>query len=342
MIRAKIIIVTIIVVGLSILNLMFARKVGNMPEVSKFEELFIYKNYVYAIDYQVHVDIYSLNPFRYIKQASRYGSGPGETIIFPCMVIYPDHFCLYRLGKCMFFTHNGDYIKEFRISKPQLYLFAPIGENYLTHSITQDQTNAYHELSICSYTEKEGIQHKKVVYIYTSPHKKKKNNKIPYSPYGECRKYAIKGDRIFVPDSTRGMFAEIYDFNGNRISRIQLDYEKIKVPEDNKKKVKEDLESIAAFKATDDYYFLDFPEYYPPFQYATLDNGKVYFVTFYKKGQMREIYIADWKGKFIKRAYVSSLIDLENMRCVIADNKFYYVYENEETEEWELHAEDIK
>jgi len=138
------------------------------------------------------------------------------------------------------------------------------------------------------------------------------------------------------------MFAEIYDFNGNRLSQIRLNYEKIRVPEENKKKLKDLLEGIAAYRASEDMYYLDFPEYYPAFQYAALDNGKVYFLTFYKKDQMREIIITDWKGKFIKRSYVPALNDIEIVKCAISDNKFYYLFENEETEEWELHVEDIK
>jgi len=242
----------------------------------------------------------------------------------------------------MYFSLNGDYIKENRIPNPNLYLFAPLGENFLSHKITNDQASSCYELSICTYSEKEGIRHKKVVYIYSFPHPSKKNNKSPYCPFGDFVKYSICGDRIFIPDSTRGMFAEIYDFNGNRLSQIRLNYEKIRVPEENKKKLKEKLEAIPAYRASEDMYYLDFPEYYPAFQYAALDNGKVYFLTFYKKGQMREIIITDWKGKFIKRSYVPALNDIEIVKCAISDNKFYYLFENEETEEWELHVEDIK
>jgi len=340
--KAKVIILTIILLAMIIVNPLPARKVGNMPEVSNFSELYIFKNKVYAIDTKIHVDIYELNPFRYIKQASKYGAGPGECPVMPSMVIYPDYFYLFRYGRCMYFSLNGDYIKEYRIPKPNLHLFAPLGKNFLSHKITDDQTASYHELSICTYTEKEGIRHKKVAYIYVSPHRKQKNNRYMYCPFGDFFKYSIVGDKIFIPDSTRGMFAEIYDFNGNRFSQIRLNYEKLTVPEENKKKLKEKLEAIPAFSAMKDRYYLDFLEYYPAFQYAALDKGKVYFLTFYKKGQMREIIIADWKGKFIKRSYVTVLNDTEIIKCAISDNKFYYLFENEESEEWELHVEDIK
>jgi len=320
----------------------YAKKLGNMPEVSNMSIFYVYKNRAFAVDAKVHVDVYSLKPFRFIKQASNYGGGPGENFIPPSIMVYPDSLYMYRLGKCMFFSHDGDYIKEYRIPKPNLYNFAPLGDNFLTHNITNDKTVSNHELSICTYSEKEGIKHKKIVYMYVINFPKKKGIKNSFSPYGRFIRYSIVDDKIFIPDSTRGMFAEIYDFNGNRLSQINLDYEKIKVSEENKKNIKEILESIPLYNQTEDMYYLDIPEYYPPYQYATQDNGKVYFLTYYKKGQMREIIIADWKGKFIKQSYVPCLIKMEIVSCAISDNKFYYIYENEETEEWELHAEDIK
>jgi len=332
----------IILLAMAMVNPLLARKLGNMPEVSNISTFYVYKNKAYAIDLKIHVDIYELNPFRYIKQASKYGAGPGECPVMPAIAIYPDYFYLFRYGRCMYFSLNGDYIKEYRIPNPSLYLFAPLGENFLSHNIKNDRDASIHELSICTYTEKEGIHHKKVVYVTVFPNRKQKNNKYAIDAYVGFYRYSITENKIFIPDSTRGMFAEIYDFNGNRLSQIRLNYEKIRVPEENKKKLKEKLESIPAYKAIVDRYYLDFPEYYPPFQYAALDNRKVYFLTFYKKGQMREIIIMDWKGKFIKRAYVPSIIQLEIVSCAISDNKFYYLFENEETEEWELHVEDIK
>jgi len=340
--KSKLIGLVILLLSWAAVTPLSARKLGNMPELSHYSTFYVYKNRLFAMDPQVHVDIYSLKPFRYIKQASRKGAGPGESIRSPSIMIYPDYLYLYRLGKCMFFSHDGDYIKEYRIPKPHLHHFAPLGDNFFTHNITNDKTASNHELSICTYSKKEGIKHKKIVYIYVFPIQKKKDNKIPYSPFKKFVRYSIVEDKIFIPDPDRGMFAEIYDFNGNRLSRINLDYEKIKISEENKKKIKDILESIQAYRDTVDMYYLDMPDYYPSYQYATLDNGKVYFLTYYKKGQMREIIIADWKGKFIKRSYVPALTDIEVVSCAISNNKFYYIYENEETEEWELHAEDIK
>jgi len=332
----------IILGGVAIMVPLLAKKLGNLPEVSNFASIHVYNNRLYVLDHKVHIDLYSLKPFRYIKQVSRYGVGPGECPTVPRITFYPDHFYLYRNGKCMFFSHNGEYIKEFRIPNPNLNLFAPLGENFITEQSSYNKTFTNFDLSICTYKEKEKIKHKKVVSIFNLPNKREENKKYGYRPFAEGFDYYIFEDKIFIADSTRGIFAEIYDSEGNRISQIRLAYEKRKVPEENKKRLRDLIESNQNWKAYDNIYFLDIPEYYPAYHKFFIGKGKLYFLMYVMEDSNREIIVTDWKGKLLKRSYVKTLIPTEGILCEIENDKFYYIFDNEESEEWELHVEDIK
>jgi len=332
----------IILGGVAIMVPLLAKKLGNLPEVSNFASIHVYNNRLFVLDHKVHIDLYSLKPFRYIKQVSRYGSGPSETPGLPQVIVYPDYLYLYRYGKCIFFTHDGDYIKEFRIPRPKFSIFAPIGKNFLYENKNRADRSVNYDLSICSYSEKQGIKHKKVAFVFNLPNLRTINTKVELMAFSEYRKYLIFDDKIFFADSTRGMFAEIYDSEGNRINQIRLNYEKIKITEENKKRVRETYESNANWKAYENIYFLEFPEYYPAFQNLSVDRGKLYFLTYYMQDKKRELIITDWQGKLLKRAYIPVLVPQEHIIYAISNDKFYYIFDNEESEEGELHVEDIK
>jgi len=340
--KVLIIMSTIILLAMIIVNPLPAKKLGVLPEVSKIGGIYIYQKKVYFLDEKVHVDLYALNPFRYIKQISRFGAGPGECPNIPVVFLYPDYLYLYKNGKCMFFSLNGDYIREFKIPNPTLTFFAPVGKNFLTFKSTRNETSYIDDISICSYSEKDGIKHKKVVYVNLYPRKGQRDNRFELNPFIAKWYFEIFDDKVFIADAKRGLFAEIFDFNGNRISQIKLNVQRLKIPEESKKKYLNEIENTQFWQTYKNIYYVDFPEYYPDFYKFSVDKGKLYFLTYSKKGNKREIIVTDWKGKFIKRAFVTVLNPMDHFHCTIKDNKFYYLFENEESEEWELHVEDIK
>jgi len=332
----------IILGGVAIMVPLLAKKLGNLPEVYRSSSIFVYNNQLYVLDYKNHIDLYSLKPFRYIKQVSRYGSGPGETPGIPQVIIYPDYLYLYRYGKCMFFSLNGDYLKEFRVPNPNLILFAPIGKNFIVEKSIMAAKSHDLDLSICSYKEKEGIKHKKVVYVLNVPDLRTINKKVELMAFSDYWRYIIFDNKVFLADSTRGIFAEIYDSEGNRINQIRLNNEKLIIPEERKEALKKEYDSNPENKAYENIYFLGFPEYYPAFHNFFVGKDKLYFVTYKTQGNKREIIVTDWKGKLLKKAYVPVIYPGERFAGAIANDKLYYIFDNEESEEWELHVEDIK
>ena len=89
-------------------------------------------------------------------------------------------------------------------------------------------------------------------------------------------------------------------------------------------------------------YHYVFPEYFPAIRRFWVNNEKIYTLTNEKKeGEkmekaQRELVTLDLKGKVLKRMFVP---DIDG--CTIDKNKFYYLFENEHKEVWELHAKEI-
>ncbi|MGE5342158.1 MAG: hypothetical protein ACM3SY_11845 [Candidatus Omnitrophota bacterium] len=159
----------------------------------------------------------------------------------------------------------------------------------------------------------------------------------------ELHSFIVYKDRIYIGDPTRGLSLQVFDSNGKELYRINLNYEKKKVPEEF---IQEwlserwpDRSVWEAYKKTCNPYF---QEYFPPFLKFEVKNDKIYFFTYNRKGTDSEVIVTDLKGKILRKAYVPHSRSRLGSDFTVANDKYYYVVDNEETEEWELHAVDIK
>jgi len=87
--------------------------------------------------------------------------------------------------------------------------------------------------------------------------------------------------------------------------------------------------------------------YLPPVQSMTVNNGHIYIRTNNKKGDNTEFMILDNNGKEIKRVFLPIKVETSFISKVFGtsakfykfyNDKYYYVVENEEVEEWEIHS----
>jgi len=150
-----------------------AKKLLSLPEVIWPFEIFVDKNQLYVSDAKSMLHYYSLKDFRYLKQISQKGVGPKETSALPIVTISTDNICIYDfIGKCMYFSRNGDYLKEFRVGRfRRLY---PIGKNFVGLKVMQanNKNNIGHEYSIYTYENKE-MKYTKLIYYYELPLQKR-------------------------------------------------------------------------------------------------------------------------------------------------------------------------
>jgi len=323
-----------------------AKKLGNMPEVSVPIHIRVDNNQVYIADDQADVHLYSMkgNKLTYQKHVAHRGEGPQECISIPFLVVNKEILYMFTFGKCMFFSKNGEYIREFRAPPDGISLVSPVGKNFVVMKDIFDSI----ELSISIYSNEKKLEHKKLMYVYILPKKSRRGSKIQSNWYPHRFFYSVYEDKVIIFDSTRGLFAEIFDANGNKISQVKLDLDRIKIKDEIKAATEKKAKSNPGWEVFNSKYYMDFPEYYPPFRDATVDDGKVYFITYNQKNPLnledksREIIVTDLKGKLLKKTFIT--IDPRGGfdTFFINKGKFYYVVDNVETEEWELHVEDIK
>ena len=82
-----------------------------------------------------------------------------------------------------------------------------------------------------------------------------------------------------------------------------------------------------------------------------IDNQKIYVTTYEKKEDNYEIVVLDLEGNILERSFCFPLHPLQrtSRRFVSYSNEYdivndniYYLVENKDTEEWELHTTEIR
>jgi hypothetical protein len=151
-------------------------------------------------------------------------------------------------------------------------------------------------------------------------------------------KIIIGGQKEFV--------INILNAKGDKVSSITRDYKLLKVREDYKKGVHEFFKTNPATKQSYEFIknMITFAEYFPAIQGFYVENQKIYIQTYMKKEEKYEFFIYDVNGKFLQRLFlpVKYMNEFMPNPTAIKDNTLYQLIENEEEENWELHAHPIK
>jgi len=320
---------------------LFAKKLAVLAELQKPESMIVNGDLLLIGDSAPMAHLYNLKDFSY-RQLSKRGDGPGEISANPRISITKDSLFLYNLGRCIFFSREGKLEHQFRIKRMGTRYLYPFGKNYLMDRFgkTEDGKN-YSKLFLVSYSKNTGVKDLKLLYssVYTVPNRT--DGKQPLRMIPTYFATDVFKNRLFVHDNTKGIYCEIFDLEGNPVGKINLPYKKKKVPDNYTDKMIRLIKSKKAWDWFQSTHYFDVPKYYPPFYRFAVDDNKAYFLTFNEKEGKRELLTTDWEGNLLKRSYVPWVGETPHTYFDIQKNKFYYIQENEDTEQWELHVEDI-
>lgn len=320
-------------------------KIAALPEVNKPFTISVNDGILYVSDLSVTFHIYSMKNFKDHKQVSRKGEGPGEFIHVPILRIEPDQVFAFTLNKCMFFSKDGTFKREFKTANERYRYLYSVGKNFVALKTGVNLTNNYYTTKISIFTNSpaEGFKYKKLVYYLETPPEKVRGGKKDYEIVPDYLGIVVDDDKVFIGDSSRGLFAAMFDSEGNELGQVQrLDIQRIKVGQDYKDQLMEKAKNVSEYSFFISMYNIVFPEYFPDFYRFDVDKGKIYFLTYNRKGDQREIIVTDFKSKILKRTFVPWVENDARIHFSIENDKFYYIDDNLETEQWELHMVDIK
>jgi hypothetical protein len=161
--------------------------------------------------------------------------------------------------------------------------------------------------------------------------------KRDYKVYDGIINYQIYNEKIFMGDTAKGFFFRVFNQKGEKLYDIKVEYEKRKFTEEDKTNFLNSIKKSKYYERNKDRIMYKFPEYFPAYRLFYITSGKIYVFTYKKRDKMRELIILDLRGNVLKTTF----FDYKNMSTIYND-RFYYLKENEEEEEWELFVEDIQ
>lgn len=320
-------------------NFTLAERVAILKENFSTPQLVIDKNYIYIWDMgTLSINIYSRKDFSFIKTFGGKGEGPSQFMWIHSVQV--DQEVVYVSGSAKFsiFSKPGKLIKEIRLD-PNSGNYMKLGQNYVSSSFSNPELsrNEYKKINLV------GENGKKIKEIYTTPiipiwtFKEPKND---CRPVIDCVEYIVYNRQLYLGNTMKGFYFIVFNEKGDRISEIDIPYEKRPIRDAEKEEYINRLAHWRGDAIKKKYNFI-FPEFYPAFEKFSITDDRIYVFLhnpqpMSKKDHM--IVILDLHGKILKQVVAPLPLDAA---FTISDGKFYYLTDNEDTEMWELHYLDI-
>lgn len=350
----KIVLIILVVIMVYQLN---GEQVYTLTEVLNPDQLAVSGDRFYILQ-GTTVFIYSLKKMTLIKQFGQKGEGPGEmqviTFISNALTAFDDKLLVDAINKAIIFSNDGTLVKEIR-KKGQVANVVPVGDGFVVTRLKFVEEKKK-QCAVITLVDAE-MNVSKELYSQPVGQQGKDVQVVP-----DVANMAVYEDKIFVERSTEGFVIQVFDKKGNALYDIRKDIPPLKVTEKKKEallkefiddrlvqfQLKQRGETWDEFKKNLN---LHYPDTLPHIRDMLVKDGKIYIRTYMTRDGKEKYHILDLKGKelksvFLPKPMLASLITRIVNRPVrffdIANDHFYYLVENEDEEEWELHVEPIR
>lgn len=318
----------------------FSEQLAVLPELTRPSMMEISGDELFVLD-GMEVLVYSLTDFKFLRKFGKQGEGPGELMFNPelplCMLFDKEHVVLNSFNKMIHFTKAGKMVKEVKL--PPITMQAiPFGENY---AVTKFTRNTEGEGSIdVILLDGEMKELKTLTTTKLLNSFKKRQIAVPFMSVF----IRSASDKLYAFAHQKGLHIDVFDLDGKPLKPVEHAYEKIKVTEPYKKKTFEWLKAQPAFKNVPEELkkMIFFPEYLPVLQHFMVKEGKIYIETTRTEKGKAEFIILDLDGKLLKRNFlpdntIETIRGTPAANYTFAGDKYYYLVDNADEEEWELH-----
>jgi hypothetical protein len=312
---------------------LFPERLATLPEIMKPVSISVDNNQLYVVEKST-IYLYSTKDFKLVKQFGRKGEGPGEFKNNPMLKVFPDYLLINAFGKFMYFSRNGEFLREKKTPGMFIFLVYPVGENFVGIEMKVNRESKKRSTGI-TFFDKDF----KTIKVVAESERRMWGSSGTYEmdmvrDYLGCE---VSGENVYVGDTKKGFFIEVFNSTGNKLYQVKKEYEKMEVTDEYKNNFMESMKKVPYFNQVKDKFKFTCRKYFPAFRNFRVNNGKIYVFTYNKKDKdkKKEVIVMDLKGSILKKTFLRGGVSSIN------NDRFYYLKENEEEEEWELFVESI-
>ena len=347
--------ILMLAVSIVVTGFVFSAQIKPLPKVMRPDNMAVDGNELYVVEGAV-VTVYSLKDSSTIRKFGKKGEGPGELKVVSMLPnnlkILDQKLFVDGMDKVIFFSKNFKFLKEIK-KKYMTFKTVPVGNNFVAMRIVPYKKNIYHFVVLLLDRE---------MNILKELHKQEyRETDTDIDMVLDSIHFSVYKDQIFIETSNKGFVIEIFDSNGSSQGVIRKKVRTQKITEADKKAIlenfKEDnlvrmmVEREGGWKNFKNKMNFVFPDIFPPIQDIMVVQDKIYVSTYWQKNHTRKFIIMDLQGNILNSVYLpiphessflTKTMGRDNRFFGITDNKYYYLTENTENEEWELQVTEIK
>ncbi|UCH92368.1 MAG: hypothetical protein JSV88_19010 [Candidatus Aminicenantes bacterium] len=320
-------------------SIFLTAKVVPLPDLVSAERLLVDDTQMYVSE-GTSIYIYSLKDFQLKKKFGRKGEGPREFIVQPPVPLIinlrEDNIIVTSRRKISIFSKDGVFKKETRIPAAFVFFIKPLGDRFTGFGITRgDDQKFYRTINIYDSKLTKVKEVFRTIHDFQTPGHGY-NAFVPWA-------YTTYNDKIFIPWKTE-FCIDVFDSTGDLLYSIKEKYKNVKV---TKAHEKEHEDALQIDPNTKQFYErmkpFRYPDYFPAILDIRVTDNKIYTITYKNENNKNECFIFDLKGKLLKKTFITlQKLDINSHYPFdIKKGKVYQVLENEYTEGWDLHVNEV-
>lgn len=323
------------------LSLFAKTKIVPIPDVNKPGVLMVADQQQFYLYENESILIFSLKDFKLKKKFGKRGEGPQEFVLNPAVPMWLDvsgeNILVESFGKLSWWTKDGRFIKELKLSNPLIIQIMHFGKNFVglgykqgkvrtrSLSIYDEKMNPIKEL----ISKEDSFQFGKGLKVLDT---------LPIQTVG--------GDKLYTA-WTREFNIKVFDKEGKELRTISKKFEKRKVNQQDKDDF---IEFFKTSPMTKDFFEMLKPFKFPETWFSVggliVENNKIYVMTTTRLDDKNktELYILDQEGEILKKTQVPLILNgpVLPYPFFIKNNHLYQLVENIEDEIFEMHITEIK
>lgn len=298
--------------------------------------------------------VYDLDPVKLKFKIGQKGNGPADFKYRPLLYVYPEYIVALDYTKSLWFSRKGELLKtknysdfaDFNTNQEMRLL--PVKNHYIRIVADHDLcTQSVYLLD--ERFEQIALLHEGL-FDWWPPSPPNPADVKNFKLIHHTMDAAVRGDRIYIYDSSRGFFIKIYDHTGELLNTFSHNGERCKrITDEYKVKA---IDSILGREPKGYYNKIPkesfiFYTFYPPIESLRMAEDFLFATTYLETDQGHEIIVMDLAGQIIKRIY-PRLPSFKYTKSLLTKDlyafdqgKLYQLVQNKSTKLWELHIDPI-
>jgi hypothetical protein len=322
-------------------SLVFGAKLITLTDINAPERIVVDKDRIFIAELTT-IFVYSKDG-KLQKTFGKKGEGPGEFIATTQtgglgLDILPDMLMVTSVGKVSFFSKDGEFKRVVKAPRG-IAAYKPLdakGEHFCGMGFALDEGVLYATINLYDGQ----LQKEKEIHRQKNPFQPGKSMNpflTPPMPYVD--------NGTIVVDTRLGNFL-VFNDKGEKLADIQHKWDKIELDKEYQDKVWDYYKNNPRVKANFERIknLIVMPDNLPNVKMCSVDNQKIYALTYVRKDNKAEFYVFDFNGKLLKHAFVEFAFRnlLKAYPYTVHNDVLYYIAEDIEKEEWSLYTSEIK